>query len=100
MADGSWLMTDGSRRPPQRIERRSVSALLRGLRGSIRVVIRRERRHRERAGPVRIDAGGRAEAVLPHQRAEAREERRELFGRRLRAREERVLHARGPASDR
>ena len=33
----------------------------------------------------------RADAILPHQRAEPREQRRELLGRRMRAREQRVL---------
>ena len=42
----------------------------------------------------------RADAVLPHQRAEPREQRRQLLGRRMRAREQRVLQRRGPASDR
>ena len=50
-----------------------------------------ERRHRERAGAIRINRHRRAEAVLPHQRAETREQRGQLLRRRLRAREERVL---------
>ena len=59
-----------------------------------------ERRHRERARAIRIDDDGRAEAVLPHQRAQPREKRGELLGRWMRAREQRVLQRRGPASDR
>jgi hypothetical protein len=55
------------------------------------VVVGRERRHRERAGPKRIDRRRRAEAVGPHQRAEPRDERRELFRCRVRAREQPVL---------
>ena len=55
-------------------------------------MFRRKCRHREGARPIGIDSDGRAETVCSHQRAEAREERRELFGRRLRARVERVLH--------
>jgi hypothetical protein len=56
------------------------------------VVLARERLHGERTGPVRIDDHGRAEAILPHQRAKPRHERRHLLWRRLRARVQRVLH--------
>ena len=59
-----------------------------------------ERRHGERAGAIRIDQRRRAETVLPDQRAEAGEQRRQLLRRRLRAREERVLqHAAGRRID-
>ena len=50
-----------------------------------------ERFHRERAGTIGVDDRRRADAVLPHERAEAREKRRQLLGRRVRAREQRVL---------
>src|SRR5262249_51145473 len=43
---------------------------------------RSKRPHLERARPVRVDRRGRADAVLPHQRAEPREKRGELLGRR------------------
>ncbi len=61
----------------------------------------RIRPHRERAGAVRIDRRGGADPVLAHQRAEPREERRQLLGRRMRAREQRVLeHPPGRRVDR
>ena len=64
-------------------------------------MINRKRFHRERAGPVRIDHGGRADAILAHQRTEAREQRRQLFGGRMRTREQRVLeHTPGRGIDR
>ena len=43
--------------------------------GAVIVVIRRERRHLERAGTVRVDPGRRPDPILPHQRAEARQQR-------------------------
>ena len=55
------------------------------------VVVGGKWRHRERAGPKRIDRRRRAEAIGPHQRAEPRDERRELFRCRVRAREQPVL---------
>ena len=55
-------------------------------------VFGRKRLHREGAGPIGIDDRGPADAVLPHQRRQPRDERRQLLGRRVRAREQRVLH--------
>jgi hypothetical protein len=81
-------MVDGRCRP----SRKTVVAIAAIAAAFSGIVFDGERRHREGAGPIRIDGGRGAEAVLAHQRAEAREERRELFGRRLRARVERVLH--------
>jgi hypothetical protein len=42
---------------------------------SVVLVIGRKRSHLERAGAVRVDPGRRADPVLPHQRAEARQQR-------------------------
>jgi hypothetical protein len=56
------------------------------------VAIGRERRDRERPGTIRVDRRRCADAVLTHQGAQARQQRRQLFGRRLRARIEGVLH--------
>ena len=55
------------------------------------VVISRERLHLEGARTIRIDERGVADAILPHQRRKTRDERRHLLGRRVRAREQRVL---------
>ena len=58
---------------------------------AVAFVISGERFHRERAGTVRVDRRRRADAVLPHHRAEPRNQRRQLFRSRMRAREQRVL---------
>ncbi len=50
-----------------------------------------KRHHCKCAWAICIDGRWRADAVLPHQRAQTREECRHLFGRRMRTREQRVL---------
>ena len=54
-------------------------------------VIGGKRLHREGPGPVGVDRRRRADAVVAHQRIEPREQRRNLLGRRIRPREERML---------
>ena len=54
-------------------------------------MLHRKRLHLERTRPIRIDEYRPADAVLPHQSVQPRHERRELFGRRMRTCEQRVL---------
>lgn len=88
MADGWWLVTNDRRARRDLSQgfsvRSAISALI--------VVFGRERRHRERPGSVRVHRRRRADAVLPHQGAQTREQHRKLLGRRMRACKQGVLH--------
>jgi hypothetical protein len=55
------------------------------------MMLHRKRLHLERPRSIRIDEDRPADAVLPHQGVQPRHERRELFGRRMRTCEQRVL---------